>query len=197
MLSQKKEYSSALELGARNGDISMLFADLNYSSIYCTDIINNCGMKLRNSAYSSKVKFKQTDVLDINFPDSFFDVVACKSLLGGIAKNDPSKINIVIKEIYRVLKKNGKFIFAENIQGSIMHKMIRKYSQSSGWHYPNLNDFINTLDNFSNIRYFTTGFFTILSRKEKIKSKIYIVDNLIKKMVPDKSKYIIYGIAEK
>ena len=85
----------------------------------------------------------------------------------------------------------------ENIQGSIMHKMIRKYSQSSGWYYPNLNDFINTLDNFSNIRYFTTGFFTILSRKENIKSKIFIVDNLIKKMVPDKSKYIIYGIAEK
>ena len=64
MLSPKKEYSSALELGARDGNISMLLADLNYSNIYCTDLNNNCGIKLRNSTYSSKVKFKQTDALD-------------------------------------------------------------------------------------------------------------------------------------
>ena len=173
----------------------MIFSDLNYSSVYCTDI-KGISQKLNGPKYNT-IKYKKIDALNINFPDSSFDVIGCKSLLGGIAKNDPSKINIAIKEIYRVLKKNGKFIFAENIQGSIMHKMIRKYSQSSGWHYPSLNDFINTLDNFSNIRYFTTGFFTILSRKENIKSKIFIVDNLIKKIVPDKSKYIIYGIAEK
>ena len=154
-------------------------------------------MKLRNSAYSSKVKFKQTDVLDINFPDSFFDVVACKSLLGGISKKETNKLNIATKEIHRVLKNNGSFIFAENIEGSIMHKITRNWFKSSGWYYPNLKDFIHTLDDFTNVKYHTTGFFTILSKNENIKSKFFILDDLIKNIVPEQSKYIIYGIAEK
>jgi ubiquinone/menaquinone biosynthesis C-methylase UbiE len=139
----------------------------------------------------------KTDVLNINFPDSSFDVVACKSMLGGIAKKDIGKINIATNEIYRVLKKGGSFIFAENIEGSIMHKIIRAYFKSSGWHYPNLLDFINTLDDFKNISYQTTGFFTILSKNEYYKSKYFLIDELISKIVPAKSKYIIYGIAEK
>lgn len=174
----------------------MMFADLNYSNIYCTDINNICVNK-SNSSYYDNIKFKQTDALNINFPDSSFDVVCCKSLLGGIAKNDKSKIKIVNKEVHRVLKKNGSFIFVENIEGSIMHKIIRTSFQSSGWYYPNLKDFIGMLSNFTKIKYFTIGFFTILSRNEKIKSKIYILDDLIKNIVPEKSKYIIYGIAEK
>ena len=81
----------------------MMFADLNYSNIYCTDINNICVNKY-NSSYYDNIKFKQTDALNINFPDSSFDVVCCKSLLGGIAKNDKSKIKIVNKEVHRVLK---------------------------------------------------------------------------------------------
>lgn len=118
-------------------------------------------------------------------------------MLGGIAKRDIGNMNIATNEIYRVLKKGGSFIFAENIEGSIMHKIIRAYFKSSSWYYPNLIDFINALDDFNNISYQTTGFFTILSKNEYFKSKYFLIDELIRKIVPDKSKYIIYGIAEK
>ena len=190
----------------------MMFADLNYSNIYCTDLNNICTNKFnsyedgvipwksnavtRFSDYNN-IQFKQTDALDINFPDSTFDVIGCKSLLGGIAKKDSNKMKIAIKEIYRVLKKNGSFIFAENIEGHILHKIIRTYLTTSGWYYPNLKNFVSTLDDFNKINYRTTGFFTILSRNEKIKSKLFLVDDLIKNIIPEKSKYLIYGIAEK
>ena len=173
-----------------------MFADLNYSNIYCTDLNKMCTNKLNSSDYNN-IKFQQTDALNINFPNLSFDVVCCKSLLGGIAKNDPNKIKIVNKEIHRVLKKNGSFIFAENIEGSRMHKIIRKHYKTSGWYYPRLKDFIDTLDIFSKITYHTTGFLTILTRNEIIKSKLSLIDDLIKNIVPEKSKYLIYGIAEK
>ena len=185
-----------MELGARDGDIAKMLADLHFKNIYCTDINGIQGnryIELENS----NIKYKNIDVLNINFPDSSFDVIGCKSLLGGISKNDPNNINKAIREIYRVLKTGGSFIFAENIEGSIMHKVIRRYFQSSGWHYPKLQDFVQELDSFKQIRFETTGFFTILSKNETIKTYLFNFDEMIKNIVPEKSKYIIYGIAEK
>ena len=75
-----------------------MLSDLNYSNIFCTDLNPIRKNKIINSGYN-KIKFKKTDVLNINFPDSSFDVVACKSMLGGIAKRDIGKMNIAINEI--------------------------------------------------------------------------------------------------
>lgn len=173
----------------------MIFSDLNYTKIYCTDL-KNINSNLIKSKYNN-IKFKKIDALDINFPDCSFDIIGCKSLLGGIAANQPTAINIAINEIYRVLKKNGKFIFAENIEGAFLHKLIRRYFKSSGWYFPKLNDLIYSLDKFEQVNYETTGYFTILSRNETIKSKLFLLDEKIKNMISEKSKYIIYGTATK
>ena len=187
---------TSLELGSGNGDISMIFSDLKYSCIYSTDIKKiDKNQKIINK--NNKIKFKQIDVLNIDFPDSSFDVIGCKSLLGGISKNNKSNIHIATKEIYRVLKKGGMFIFAENIEGAFLHRIIRKYFKSSGWYYPKLNHFIKSLEKFEEINYETTGFLTMISRNEKIKDKLFIIDEVLKNIISEESKYIIYGVAKK
>tara|TARA_Y100001970_G_C14132147_1_gene802271 strand:+ start:389 stop:1060 length:672 start_codon:yes stop_codon:yes gene_type:complete len=187
---------SSLELGARNGDISMLFSDLNHSNIYCTDINKIHKKKLKENKHN-KIKFKKIDVLNIDFPNSTFDVIGCKSLLGGICKKDTSNLDIATNEIYRVLKKNGIFIFAENIEGAFFHQIIRKYYKSSGWHYPKISNFLKSLEKFNKIEYETTGYLTMLTRNEQFKKRLFVIDELIKNCISKKSKYIIYGIAKK
>ena len=57
-LSQKKDYTSALELGAGDGDISIFLSDLNYSNIYCTDLNTIRKNKIINSGYK-KIKYRR------------------------------------------------------------------------------------------------------------------------------------------
>ena len=73
-----------------------MLADLHFTNIYCSDINEIQGNIYIESA-NSNIKYKNIDALNINFPDSSFDVIGCKSLLGGISKNDPKLKNEGLK----------------------------------------------------------------------------------------------------
>ena len=97
-LSKIRGEITSLELGAGSGDISMIFSDLNHTNIYTTDL-NKINKQKLIKLENNNIKYKKINVLNIDFPNSTFDIIGCKSLLGGISKNDPTKIKIAIKEI--------------------------------------------------------------------------------------------------
>ena len=97
------------------------------------------------------------------FKNNTFDLVTMSFSLRNV-----ENINITLNEINRVLKKNGSFIFVENIEGSIMHMIIRTSFQSSGWYYPNLKDFIGMLSNFTKIKYLLLDFSLFYQEMKKL-----------------------------
>ena len=68
-----------------------------------------------------KGEYKVMDIQKLDFKDKSFDVVTCSLSLFYF---DRSNINIVLKEVYRVLKDNGKFVFSYK---NLEHPQIRDY----------------------------------------------------------------------
>jgi len=62
----------------------------------------------------NKVEFRYGDVFNLPFEDFYFDVVICSGLITSF-HNDEQKIK-AIKEIHRVLKRNGTFLMREPVK---------------------------------------------------------------------------------
>lgn len=194
-----------LELGARDGGLS-LFLALKGFRIVCTDVRDDFerAQKLHKK-YSvlDRIDYRQVDATQIPYPDDTFDIVAFKSMLGGIAyaKGLDSQQKVIC-EIVRVLKPGGCMIFAENLAGSRLHSFMRnKFIKNRGpdntWRYPSLNEMRDSLELFEKQE---TECFSLLSqfgRSEKQKSLLSYVDSLFDPVLPDRVKTIFYGYCKK
>ncbi|MEM3526459.1 MAG: class I SAM-dependent methyltransferase, partial [Candidatus Jordarchaeaceae archaeon] len=69
-----------------------------------------------------KVKFQRADARELPFPDNTFDLVAAHEVLDSIVVGRDK----VLREIYRVLKKGGKFVFSTSLP---KYLLIRKCSK--------------------------------------------------------------------
>jgi SAM-dependent methyltransferase len=71
---------------------------------------------------SRRVKFQQADAHELPFPDNTFDLVAAHEVLDSIVY----KRDEVLKEIYRVTKRGGKFVFSTALSKYILLKKCVK-----------------------------------------------------------------------
>lgn len=173
-----------LELGAREGYISEIFRE-NFK-IIVSDISYN--MKCIEKS-TPEFEYKNLNCLDINLQDESVDIVVFKSVLGGL-KSAENQI-VAFQEIHRVLKPNGLVIFAENVRGSLFHRLLRALKHKNRlnyWRYISNADFSKIVEdtNFKvlSAEYkgvlsglgFTNIFFdSILSKLDK-----YILQNFIR-----------------
>ncbi len=118
-----------LALGEREGGISLYFAQ-NGHEVICSDYNPMPETtKLMHADYgvSDKITYQKIDMKDINLEDASVDVVVFKSVIGALGnKEDQEK---ALNEIYRVLKNDGVFLFAENLEGSKLHNYLRKFKE--------------------------------------------------------------------
>ncbi len=133
----KSQQISALEIGAREGGLS-LFLALRGADCTCTDITNperTATITHKKYKVNNKIQYKEADVCNLNFPDNKFDIVIFKSVLGALQSAD--RQNQAIKEIFRVLKVGGELWLAENLKASSLHQYLRsKYVRwSNEWRY--------------------------------------------------------------
>ena len=109
--------SKILILGCGNSEFSEELYDFGYKNIYNIDISENVikSMKERNIKRdkmkcnkSLKLKDEIMDVLNIEYPDNYFDIVIDKSTIDVMFCGENSSLNMAImtKEVQRVLKKN-------------------------------------------------------------------------------------------
>src|SRR5262249_46376472 len=107
---------SVLELGARNGGLSLWLA-LQGASIVCSDITFPSPIALKQHqayAVSHLIEYKSIDATCIPYENKF-DVIVFKSLLGGVGAGGRKDLQSkALGEIYRALKKGGELFFAEN-----------------------------------------------------------------------------------
>lgn len=135
-----KPESKVLALGEREGGLSLYFSKKG-CEVICSDynpMPDSTKKKHSNYGVSGKISYKQIDMKHIELPDCSQDVIVFKSVIGALGNKEDQKK--ALNEIYRVLKPGGIFLFAENMEGSFVHKFLRKRFVSWGerWCYINL-----------------------------------------------------------
>ena len=91
-----------------------------------------------------RIAYAAVDAFNIPYPENSFDVVACKSVIGGLVLQRKlpetrtlENQRLAVEEIRRVLKPGGIFLGAENLTGTKIHQLLRwmKYGPELGWRY--------------------------------------------------------------
>ena len=192
----------ALELGGRNGGLSLYLAHKGIQTV-CSDFGGPTATAKtlhHDNKVSDLVSYQDIDATKINYPDNHFDIVIFKSILGVVAANNKTEnLEMVSKEIYRVLKPGGYLLFAENMKASCLHTLARRWFVPWGaaWHYLSTRELQAFIAPFKQhkIKYF--GFVSAFIKIKKLKKTAYIIDTLKNNFLPNSFKYISYGWAKK
>lgn len=188
-----------LELGAHGGGISLWFA-LNKKQVVCSNLqIPDQKTQRVHYEYNchSNIDYEAIDATNIPY-DNHFDFVAFKSILGGITGEDNHQLKIkAINEIHKSLKPGGRLLFAENLNASIFHKILRRCFGTKNWNYLKIDDIDDVFSSFSKVHYTTVGFFGCFGRNEFQRILFGKLDQSIDWILPKKSRYIIIGVATK
>ncbi len=135
-----------LVLGEREGGISLWFAWLGFN-VLCTDYGSLSPEVQRLHArhgVDRQVQYGLADIFDLPYAEAEFDVVSCKSVIGGLKLNprDRATRTLVnqrkaITEVHRVLKSGGVYLGAENLTGTPLHMAMRgwRHGRNLGWRY--------------------------------------------------------------
>jgi len=191
-----------LELGGRRGGLSLWLA-IKGNHVICSDFQNPIeaasAIHSQNS-FSGSIDYLAVDATQIPF-ENYFDIVVFKSILGGISRNGNSQLKqVVINEVYKSLKPGGKLLFAENLVASGAHQFFRKKLTKWGsyWNYLQLDEVNGLFKEFNSLRFGTAGFLGAFARMEYQRNLLGRLDTLIfDKVVNDKMKYIVFGVATK
>jgi SAM-dependent methyltransferase len=192
----------ALELGSRHGGLSLWVA-LKGSKVKCTDLSGPTEIAIEKHLkykVSTLVEYESLDAMKIPYRDKF-DLIMFKSILGGIGWDDhPENQRQAIKEIYEALKPGGELLFVENLVGSPLHKLARRYFVQWGrrWRYVTVQEIKGFFAPFSRFEYACFGFGGAFGRNEMQRRILGRFDNLMTNhIVPESWKYIIAGVAQK
>jgi len=188
-----------LELGGRKGGLT-LWLSLKGNQVICSDIENpETEAGPIHKKYNVNTQYQAIDASNIPY-QNYFDVVAFKSILGGISRNNNNALKQkVINEIHKSLKENGVFLFAENMESSFLHKFLRKKFVSWGaeWNYLKVNELENLFSSFKSVDFITIGFLGAFGRSEVQRNLLGKLDRFIEKFIPKSKRYILIGIAKK
>jgi len=149
-----------LVLGERNGGISLWFALLGYN-VRCTDIQRpGAAVQKLHEMWNvaSRVTYAAVDVFRMPWPAEHFDVVACKSVIGGLKLEYTNALTrslenqkLAVEEIRRVLKPGGVFLGAENLTGTWPHRVLRniRCGGKLGWRHLTVSEITWLFDHYS------------------------------------------------
>ncbi|MBK9192765.1 MAG: class I SAM-dependent methyltransferase [Crocinitomicaceae bacterium] len=191
-----KPGQKVLVLGDRNGGLSLFFAKKGMN-VVCSDFdlqIETAKKLHQLHQIEHLIEYAKVDMRTIPFSDSEFDVVAFKSVLGAL--NIFEEQNQTMNEIYRVLKKDGALVFAENTKASRFHRWMRsKFAKwQSPWRYSDDSEFVNWSGLYSKSFLSKRGFSALFGRSEGQRNFLGIVDSGFGFIIPKKWKYILMGV---
>jgi len=188
-----------LALGEREGGMSLFFA-LNGHDVICSDynpMPDTTKVMHANYGVSDKISYQKIDMKAIDLEDESVDIVVFKSVIGALG-NKPDQ-EMALKEIFRVLKPDGIFLFAENLEGSKLHQYLRKKFVSWGerWQYVTNTDIVNWNTSFKSIKTKPIGVLGLFGRSEKQRKFLAGFDVILSPITPKKWRYILFGVLKK
>lgn len=183
---------SVLELGARNGGLSLYYA-LKGAKVVCSDLegpTKEAHELHKKYGVNDAVEYAAIDATDI--PDEYalkFDYITFKSVIGGIGSwNDLKAQKECVACCYKCLKPGGRLIFADNMKASIVHYAARRLFVSWGtrWHYETQKEIYMLMRKFKLIDERYVGVAGCFGRSEKSRNQLGKLDRrFFNKIVPD------------
>jgi len=190
----------ALEIGGRNGSLSLMLAKEYDMKVICSDINNpeeTAQILHKKHTTNHKIQYDTVDCTQILYESNHFDIVVFKSVIGALGSAE--KQRLAFQEIQRILKPGGVLLFAENLNSSALHMYLRRKfnTWSAYWRYPELKEIQLFLNKYNFVELNTTGFFAALIKNHFIRGFITKFDHKFEKILPKKLRYIVYGAAIK
>jgi len=192
-------YKTALELGARNGGLSLYLVEKGMQ-VVCSDLggpTPQARELFERQGLAGQVSFVEIDATAISYHDNSFDVVLFKSVLGGIGMALGFEgIQKAVSEIHRVLKPGGVLLFAENQEGSFLHRQARRLFVPWGksWLYTTMEQIESLLVDFSESEVSSFGFFSCF---KKDFAPFVAADRLVCRSRKSHRHYMLFGYARK
>ncbi|HET9031247.1 MAG TPA: class I SAM-dependent methyltransferase [Candidatus Aquilonibacter sp.] len=191
-----------LEIGANQGGLSAWLATHGHH-VLCSDL-ERCEAGARplieRHGLLENVRFADIDATEIPY-ENRFDVIIFKSVLGGVGHNgEIERQRKAVASMYRALRPGGRLLFAENLSGSGLHKFFRStfVRWGNAWRYVTVDEMLDFLRDFSDVKYATTGVLGTFGRNERQRQMLASVDRkVLNTVTPPTWRYIMYGVATK
>jgi SAM-dependent methyltransferase len=196
---QKLADCTALELGSRNGGLSLWLA-LQGAHVICSDIdppTEAALHKHQQGGVADRIEYRSISALDIPYRNEL-DVVVFKSVLGALGTRERQVE--AISQIHASLKKGGELFFAENLTASPFHRFFRRsfVAWGSRWRYVSIREMRTFLAPFSRLECRALGFAGAFGRNEAQRNVLGMIDQTVfNAVVPESWRYIIVGVATK
>ncbi|HEX8160362.1 MAG TPA: methyltransferase domain-containing protein [Pyrinomonadaceae bacterium] len=193
--------SVALELGAGLGGLSLWLA-LRGARVVCSDLkgaTDEARALHRKYNVQHLITYRAVDATSIPYA-GHFDLVLFKSVLGDVGRGGRRELQArAVGEIYKSLRPGGELWFAENLTGSALHRLARRFiRRGSLWRYVSLDEMKELLSPFGRHACRTTGFLGVFGRGGVPRKLLGALDHaLFNHVVPERWRYVVIGTAKK
>ena len=192
-----------LEIGAGPGGPSLWLA-LQGHDVLCTNWqateaqARPLHEKYAASGIAGRISYLDVDATQIPFENEF-DLVVFKSVIGGVGtKGDQDR---AMEGIRRALKPGGTLLFAENLRGTLLHRLVRTIAyrvRGTSWRYVTVKELEPHLARYARHDIRTTGFLSMFGLKEQQRDALASADDRVfNRLVPTSWHYVSYGTATK
>jgi SAM-dependent methyltransferase len=190
--------ADALEIGARNGGLSLWLAESGARSVVCSDKggPSPAAADLHRQA-DSVIAHEDIDATIAHHQEQF-DLVVFKSVLGSTGSGESQRR--VMSTILDALRPGGELWFAENLRASPVHRAARRLfvPWSKTWAYVDVDGLDPLLAGFQDVTLCAWGLLGAFGRTENQRSALAAVDRYgLERAVTRRSRYIVAGVARK
>lgn len=197
----KVKGKKVLAIGERGGGLSLYFA-LQGASVVCTDYNSfpeeTRKLHERHNVLDQISYLEGVDASNLHqFEDESIDIVVFKSVIGALSSKEKQKA--AMDEFARVLKKGGSLYFAENMEGSAVHRFFRKkfVRWASYWRYLDLTTDLDLFDKYSKKKFKMVGFLSGFGRSEGQRQLLAGIDTVTLPLTPKTWRTVLIGVLKK
>jgi SAM-dependent methyltransferase len=171
----------ALEIGGgNNGGLSLWLAHKGCQVTFSSnEVISESAKKIhRKWNLENSINYKSLDALMWDEKDQS-DIICFKSVLGGIARDGEGTDRIVLENCYKALTPNGVILFAENLKGSALHLIFRRWfseAWKNKWVYFDINYLESIAKDKFTVNAVALGYLACFGFFEKIKTFFSLLD---------------------